>query len=92
MCLAIPGQIRTRYQGDGDLLFAQVRFGSVTREVCLAYTPEARVGQYVIVHVGFAIQVLDEDAAAASLRELERLGEVVDDASVTRAPTGLIDP
>ena len=53
--------------GRGGLPFARVEFGSVTREVCLAYTPEARVGDYVIVHVGFAIQLLDEQAARRTL-------------------------
>ena len=76
MCLAIPGEIQERYPGDGGLPFAEVRFGSVTREVCLVYTPEARTGDYVIVHVGFAIQVLDQAAAAATQDELARLQEL----------------
>lgn len=67
MCLAIPGRLIERWLGVGDVPFGRVAFGSVRREVCLAYTPEAQVGAYVIVHVGFAIQVLDEQAARAAL-------------------------
>ncbi len=71
MCLALPGRIIERVEGPGALPFAKVAFGSVAREVCLAYTPEAQVGDYVIVHVGFAIQRLDEEAAERTLALLE---------------------
>jgi hydrogenase expression/formation protein HypC len=71
MCLALPGRIVERVEGPGALPFAKVAFGSVAREVCLAYTPEAQVGDYVIVHVGFAIQRLDEAAAERTLALLE---------------------
>ena len=67
MCLAIPGRLLERWIGPGEIAFGRVAFGSVRREVCLAYTPEAEPGQYLIVHVGFAIQILDEAAAQASL-------------------------
>ncbi len=73
MCLAIPGEIVDTRQGPGNLPVAEVRFGTVTREVCLAYTPEAGVGDWVIVHVGFAIQTLDRAAAEKTLCELEQL-------------------
>lgn len=71
MCLALPGKILERRDGPGGLAFGKVQFGSVAREVCLAYTPEARPGDYVIVHVGFAIQRLDEAAAHRTLATLE---------------------
>ena len=71
MCLAIPGEILSLNPTTGGLPGARVRFGHVVQEVCLAYTPEAGVGDYVIVHVGFAIQVLDEKAAAETLRLLQ---------------------
>jgi len=73
MCLAVPGRVASVEERDGTLM-AQVDFGSVRREVCLAYTPEVRVGDYVIVHVGFAIQRLDEQAALQTLADFERLG------------------
>lgn len=73
MCLAVPGRVLSIAERDGTPL-AQVDFGGVTKEVCLAYTPDAVVGEYVIVHVGFAIQTLDEASARETLAELERLG------------------
>jgi len=65
MCLALPGEIVERREG--VLPMALVRFGSVRREVCLAYVPDAAVGDWVIVHVGFAIQRLDETEARRTL-------------------------
>lgn len=67
MCLAILGRIFECWLGAGGLPHGRVAFGAVQREVCLAYTPEAEVGDHVIVHVGFAIQRLDERAAAEAL-------------------------
>jgi hydrogenase expression/formation protein HypC len=55
------------------LPFARVRFGSVVREVCTVYTPEAAPGDFVIVHVGFAIQTLEQEAAQATLDQVARL-------------------
>lgn len=69
MCLALPGKVVALF--DDALPMAKVAFGSVVRDVCLAYTPDARVGQYVIVHVGFAISVLDEAEAARVFSYLE---------------------
>lgn len=71
MCLALPGRVLERFDGDGGLPFARVQFGTISREVCLAYTPDAQEGDYVIVHVGFAIQRLDEDAAQETLKLLD---------------------
>lgn len=71
MCLALPGRIESTHEGDGGLRFGQVRFGTARREVCLAYVPGAVEGDWVIVHVGFAIQRLDEAAAARTLALLQ---------------------
>lgn len=71
MCLALPGELVDRREGDGGLPMGRVRFGSVHREVCLAYVPEAQPGDWVIVHVGFAIQRLDEEAARRTLDLVE---------------------
>ncbi|HZL01601.1 MAG TPA: HypC/HybG/HupF family hydrogenase formation chaperone [Cellulomonas sp.] len=72
MCLGIPGRvIETR--DDDALLMGKVDFGGVRKEVCLAYTPEVQVGDYVVVHVGFAISRLDE---AEALKTLEILGQI----------------
>ncbi len=69
MCLALPGEIVERHEG--PLPMARVRFGTARREVCLAYVPEARVGDWVIVHVGFALQRLDEAEARRTLALLD---------------------
>lgn len=73
MCLAIPGQILS-LAGDGEAQrLGRVDFGGVVKEVSLAFTPDAGVGDYVIVHAGFAISQLDRDEAAAALAEFEAL-------------------
>lgn len=80
MCLAIPGRVLTLEEDSSGLASGLVQFGQVRRTVCFVYTPEAKVGDYVIVHVGFAIQRLDEEAARRTLAELQQLsndGEVL---------------
>lgn len=74
MCLGIPGRVES-IQG-GDLRLGRVAFGGIIKEVCLVYVPDARVGQYVIVHAGFAISVLDEEEAARVFETLEQLGDL----------------
>ena len=64
MCLGVPGKIVSVDAPESDLPMARVSFGGVLQEVCLAYTPEAQVGDYVVVHVGFAISRLDPQEAA----------------------------
>jgi hydrogenase expression/formation protein HypC len=66
MCLGIPGKIIAR-QDNNDLPMARIDYGGVIKEACLVYTPEAKVGDYVIVHVGFALNVLDEKEAMETL-------------------------
>jgi hydrogenase expression/formation protein HypC len=73
MCLAVPGRIVRHYEADGTAM-AEVDFGGVLKEVCLQYLPDASIGDYVIVHVGFAIQRLDEESAIATLANFENLG------------------
>ncbi len=75
MCLAIPGKILS-IQGEDFARNARVSFGGVVRDVSLAYVPEATIGDYVIVHVGFAISLLDEDEAMRTFRYLQQIGEV----------------
>ncbi len=73
MCLAVPGRVLSIEDQDGTTM-AQVDFGGLRKEVCLAYIPDAQVGEYVIVHVGFAIQRLDEESALDTLANFEKLG------------------
>ncbi|MEV7866322.1 HypC/HybG/HupF family hydrogenase formation chaperone [Streptomyces sp. NPDC088124] len=73
MCLAVPGRVLRTAEVDGTVM-AEVDFGGVRKEVCLQYVPDAAVGEYVVVHVGFAIQRLDETSARQTLANFERLG------------------
>lgn len=78
MCLSIPGKI-TEIRQDGSLLMGSVDFGGVSREICLDYVPEAKVGEYVLIHVGFAISLLDEQEAITRLDMLREMAELEDD-------------
>lgn len=73
MCLAIPGKILTAEDRDG-VRIGRVQFGGITRETCLDFVPEAVVGDYVIVHVGFAISRVDAEEVEKSYELLESLG------------------
>lgn len=77
MCLGVPGKITEIYETDG-LKMGKVDFGGVTREVCLEYVPEAKIGDYTIIHVGFAINLLSEEEAQASLETLQEFFEFQD--------------
>jgi len=73
MCLGIPGEIRSI--GDDQLRTARVSFGGVVKDVCLAYVPEAGVGDYVVVHAGFAISRVDRAAAEETFAWLAALDD-----------------
>ena len=73
MCLAVPGKV-VEITGDGELRMGRVDFSGVTRQACLAYVPEVRIGDYVLVHVGFALSRIDEQAAMETLRTLAEIG------------------
>ena len=73
MCLGIPGEIIEVREEDG-LRVGKVRFAGISREVCLDYVPDAALGDFVVVHVGFAISKIDAEEAARSYRILEDLG------------------
>jgi hydrogenase expression/formation protein HypC len=76
MCLAVPGQI-LNLQGDDEITrMARVSFDGIVKEVSLAYVPEARTGDYVLVHAGFAIQTIDEAEAERTLKILREMGEL----------------
>lgn len=73
MCLAVPGKVIEVWERDGTRM-ARVDFGGAVKEVCLAYLPEMEVGDWAIVHVGFALQRLDEESALATLRLFAEIG------------------
>jgi len=77
MCLGVPGKITEIYDRDG-LKMGKVDFGGIVRETCLDFVPEAQIGDYTVIHVGFAISLLSEDEAQKTLemlREITDLGE-----------------
>ena len=73
MCLAVPGRVLSVTEEDGTTM-AEVDFGGLRKQVCLAYIPDVQVDEYVIVHVGFAIQRLDEQSAKETLANFDKLG------------------
>ncbi len=73
MCLAVPGRVLTLDERDGTTM-AEVDFGGVRKDVCCQYVPQVRTGDYVMVHVGFAIQMLDEESALRTLAEFDQMG------------------
>lgn len=73
MCLAIPGRVE-EISCEGGLRVGRVNFGGVVKRVCLDYVPEVQVGDYTIVHVGFAISKIDEATAEQTLAEFRALG------------------
>jgi len=95
MCLAVPGRILSVEDRDGTLM-SVVDFGGIKKDVCLEYIPDAEVGEYVVVHVGFALQRLDEESAKRTLAEFEHLGvlkeEFTDGFELAAKQAGLDNP
>ena len=77
MCLGIPGEILA-IREEAGLRLGTVKFAGITREVCLQYVPDAALGEYVLVHVGFAISTIDREEAARTSRILEELGQTAE--------------
>ncbi|MEW6127242.1 MAG: HypC/HybG/HupF family hydrogenase formation chaperone [Acidobacteriota bacterium] len=75
MCLAVPGKIMS-IRGDDLLRSGKVNFGGIVKEVNLSYVPEAKPGDYVVVHVGFAISIVDEQEANQVFEYLKAIGEL----------------
>ncbi len=76
MCLGVPGKILSIEPNPLGITMGKVSFGGVTKEVCLAYVPDAQVDDYVIVHAGFALNKLDEQEAQEVFELLRQMGEV----------------
>jgi hydrogenase expression/formation protein HypC len=73
MCLGVPGKVTEIYE-IGGMKMGKVDFGGIVKETCLAYVPEVEVGDYTIIHVGFAIRKLDEQAAQETLALFQEMG------------------
>ena len=82
MCLAVPGKILTISGDDPISRVAMVSFGGVTKEINLAYLPEAKVDDYVIVHVGFALSIVAEQEATEALELLTQLNEMAQESEL----------
>lgn len=76
MCLGVPGRITAIQPDPLGMPMGKVNFAGITKEVCLAYVPEAQVGDYVVVHVGFAISTVDEAEANQVFAYLQEMGEL----------------
>ena len=75
MCLAIPGKVTETYRLH-DLLMGKVDFGGITKRVCLEHVPDVRIGDYVLVHVGFALSTIDEDEARRVFEVLDGMNQL----------------
>jgi len=75
MCLAVPGKVLS-IEGEDIARVGRVNFGGIVKEVNLAYVPQAEIGDYVVVHVGFAISVMDEREATQVFEYLKQIGEL----------------
>ncbi len=87
MCLGVPGKVTEIYEVNG-MRMGKVDFGGIVKEACLAYVPEVEVGDYTIIHVGFAITKLDEEAAQESLALFREMGVLEEELGVEADSTG----
>jgi hydrogenase expression/formation protein HypC len=87
MCLAIPGKV-AQIEENGGMRMGRISFGGIARQACLDFVPEAKEGDYVMVHVGFAISIVDQDEAERTYALLESMGVLADELS----PEGAIAP
>ena len=76
MCLGVPGKILSLEPNTIGMMMGKVSFGGVAKEVCLAYVQEAQVGEYVIVHAGFALNTMNEEEANEVFELLRQMGEI----------------
>ncbi len=81
MCLGVPGKVTEIYEV-GGMRMGKVDFGGIVKEACLAYVPEVEIGDYTIIHVGFAISKLDEEAAQESLALFREMGVLEEELGV----------
>ncbi|RME97281.1 MAG: HypC/HybG/HupF family hydrogenase formation chaperone [Chloroflexi bacterium] len=78
MCLGVPGKIVEINENSIGMTMGKVNFAGIVKEVCLAYVPEAKVGDYVVVHVGFAISIVDEAEATRVFEYLKQMDELAE--------------
>lgn len=76
MCLAVPGKVTSIDESNPELKMAKVNFSGVTKDVCIEWLPDVKIGEYVLVHVGFALNKIDEDDAQQTLKILKEMGDI----------------
>lgn len=86
MCLGVPGKVVEIYEV-GGLKMGKVDFGGVTREACLAYVPEIAIGEYTVIHVGFAISQISEEEAMLSLETIQELSSLEEELGLALDPS-----
>jgi hydrogenase expression/formation protein HypC len=79
MCLAVPGKVTSIDESNPDLKMANVNFSGVSKDVCVQWLPDVKIGDYVLVHVGFALNKIDEKDAEETLKILREMGDLEDE-------------
>lgn len=77
MCLAVPGKVTSIDESNPELKMAKVNFNGVTKDICIQWLPDVKVDNYVLVHVGFALNTIDEKDAIETLEMLKEMGDIV---------------
>jgi len=88
MCLGVPGKITEIYERNG-MKMGKIDFGGVVRETCLDFVPEAQIGEYTVIHVGFAISLLSEEEANKTLEMLREIGQLGEELGLYDEPSAL---
>jgi hydrogenase expression/formation protein HypC len=88
MCLAIPGKVLAIVNDANGVRMGRTDFGGIVKQVCLEYTPDVNVGDYVLVHVGFALNKVDEDEALKTLELFAEIGQLAELNEADKAPDG----
>jgi len=88
VCLGVPGKVLTVEENAQGMIMGTVSFAGVNKEICLAYVPEAKPGDYVIVHAGFAISIVNEQEAEETFEILRQMGELAELEGGPEAPPG----
>lgn len=90
MCLAVPGKITEIYEKE-NIQMGKIDFDGITKEICLSYVPDIKVGDYALVHVGFAMQKLDEKSALETLQMFRELGILEEELNVQDATDATVN-
>lgn len=85
MCLAVPGKIISIDETNPDLKMAKVNFGGVMKDICIQWLPDVKVGEYILAHVGFALNKIDEKDAEETLKILWEMGDLNDSEFVSES-------